>query len=108
MLPTDTLTCEILPNAVEGDSLSCSMPPLEHLDLWATNASVVSAAFTALLALFAYMAWRKQKETLDKMEKQIVATATQAVDSRQVEFFVGYVRALKTAADRCEIGRAHV
>lgn len=102
MLPTDTLTCEILPNAVEGDSLSCSMPPLEHLDLWATNASVFSAVITALLALFAFLAWREQKRTLVKMEDQIIATARQAVDSRQVEFLVGYVRALKLAADRCD------
>lgn len=102
MLPTDTLTCEILPNAVERDSLSCSMPPLENLDLWATNASVTSAAFTAFLALFAYMAWRKQKETLKKMEEQIVATARQTVDSRQVGFLVTYVQALKTAAERCD------
>lgn len=102
MLPTDTLTCEILPNAVEGDSLSCSMPPLEHLDLWATNASVLTAVITGLLALFAFLAWKEQKRTLVKMEDQIIATARQTIDSRQVEFLVGYVRALKLAADRCD------
>lgn len=98
----DVLTCELVPNAMNADSLSCSVPPLESLDLWATNASIASAAFTALLALFAYMAWRKQKETLAKMEDQIVATAKHSVDTRQAAYLVAYVKALRTAAERCD------
>lgn len=68
MLPFDTLTCELVPNAIKNDSLSCSMPPLEHLQLWATIGNLATAAVTVVLAFFAYRAWRVSRKTLERME----------------------------------------
>lgn len=62
ILPMDTLTCELVPNAIKNDSLSCSIPPLEYLQLWSTVGNVVTALLTAILvALAAWAGWTAVK-----------------------------------------------
>lgn len=69
MLPTDTLTCQVTPDSVEPTSLSCSMPPLEWLDLWTTLGSLATAVFTLALVIAAVWAGRIALETLKQQQK---------------------------------------
>lgn len=84
MMPSDTLTCDVTPNSVDPTSLSCSMPPLEWLELWTTIGGVATSVFTLVLAVFAIAAWRSsrhqleiarkaEKTTFDGMQAQILA-----------------------------------
>ncbi|MDN4611935.1 hypothetical protein [Arthrobacter burdickii] len=61
-IPRDTLTCELAPNAVKNDELSCSVPPLEYLDLWSTIGDVATALLTlALVVLAGWAGWTAVK-----------------------------------------------
>lgn len=77
VMPTDTLTCQVTPNSVEPTSLSCSMPPLEHLELWdffLSNAGTwVTALATIALVIAAIGAGRIALETLKQQQKDSYA-----------------------------------
>lgn len=72
MLPKDTLTCELIPNAVKNGSLSCSVPPLEHLQMWSTIGDVATAVLTAVLAGLALWAGRTAVKTLNQTRKNSI------------------------------------
>lgn len=73
MLTTDTLICEVTPGSVEPTSLSCSVPPLEHLELWTTLGSLATAAFTLALVIAAVWAGRIAVNTLRQMKADSIA-----------------------------------
>lgn len=77
MMPTDTLTCQVTPDSVEPTSLSCSMPPLEHLELWdviLSNAGTwVTALATIALVIAAIWAGRIAVDTLRQMKADSAA-----------------------------------
>ncbi|MCC9068812.1 hypothetical protein [Arthrobacter cryoconiti] len=78
MMPIDTLTCQITPDSVEPTSLSCSIPPLEYLDLWTMFGAWATVGATFLLAFFAWKAWNSSQATLKTMERQLVDNKTTA------------------------------
>lgn len=82
MMPTDTLTCEVTPDSVEPSSLSCSMPPLDNLELWTVLSSLVTGIATVLLAFFAFAAWRTAQLTLRSLQAQIQDTRELATESQ--------------------------
>lgn len=98
MIRQDTLTCEVDPNAIEPRSLSCSVPPLEYLDLWTTVGSLATAIFTLLLGVFAYAAWRSSQRSIKELDRQsresILASQELAVQSRQIQYLADYCNAL--------------
>lgn len=70
---TDTLTCYVTPDSVEPTSLSCSVPPLESLDLWSTLASIATAIATFALVIAAIWAGRIAVSTLRQMKADSIA-----------------------------------
>lgn len=71
-LPFDVLTCELVPDAVKNNELSCSVPPLEHPQLWSTIGDVATALLTLLLvALAAWAGWTAVK-TLDQTRQNSI------------------------------------
>lgn len=101
MMPTDNLRCEVIPNAVDVQYLSCETTPLENLDLWGSINDLASTAgvwatvgATLLLAYFAWKAWNTSQETLKKMEKQIEASRELSIESGQRSLARKYCAAL--------------
>lgn len=82
-MPSDTLTCDVTPNSLEPGSLSCSMPPLEHLELFAAWGGWVTAGATIILAIFAFAAWKTAQKTLEAMRYQIDDTRKLAEEARE-------------------------
>lgn len=75
MLPTDVLTCQLVPNAVKADSVSCSVPPLENLELWSTIGDLTTALLTILLvALAAWAGWTAVKTLKQTRQNSIDQT----------------------------------
>lgn len=77
MMPTDSLTCEVTPDSIEPTMLSCSMPPLEWLDLWTMFGAWATVGSTLLLAYFAWKAWSTSRAALQAMEEQLAAMKRQ-------------------------------
>ncbi|MBJ2119975.1 hypothetical protein I6N91_03170 [Arthrobacter sp. MSA 4-2] len=88
MIRNDTLTCELIPNAIKNDELTCSVPPLDHLQLWSTIGDVLTALVTFLLAAFALLAWLTSRRTLRQMERdssaQVREIERQVVEQRRL------------------------
>lgn len=72
-MPTDTLTCQVTPDSVEPTSLSCSMPPLEWLDLWTSIGSLATAVATIALVIAAIWAGSIAVSTLRQMKADSIA-----------------------------------
>lgn len=90
MLPTDTLTCEILPNAVKSESLSCSMPPLENLELWSTIGDVGTAILTLLLVALATWAGWTAVKTLNQTRQNSIDQTRPYVFAQVVPSIAGH------------------
>lgn len=93
MMPYDTLTCQVTPDSVEPTSLSCSMPPLDNLELWdainsllATMGAWATVGATLLLAYFAWRAWNTSQATLKAMERQMEDQSTAAQNAIDAQF----------------------
>lgn len=106
MISTDTLTCQVTPDSVEPTSLSCSMLPLEWLDLWTMLGAWATVGATLLLALFAWLAWRASSKNLELMRAQLTVTENAASSQiedqewdRQVAVLATYISALRELAD---------
>lgn len=104
-LPTDTLTCQVTPDSVEPTSLSCSVPPLDNLDLWTMLGAWATVGATLLLALFAWLAWRASSSNLELMRDQLKVTERSARSQiedqewgRQVDALANYTSAIRELA----------
>lgn len=73
MISADSLTCRVTPDSVEPNSLSCSVPPLEYLNLWTTVGSVATAIATIALVVAAIWAGRIAIQTLRQMKVDSIA-----------------------------------
>lgn len=98
MIATDTLTCQVTPDSVEPTSLSCSVPPLEWLDLWTALGAWATAGFTLVLAIFAIVAWRSSVKNIQAMDRHnqesIRANQELSVQSQQIQYLAAYCAAL--------------
>ncbi|MHA7284823.1 hypothetical protein ACX80I_00945 [Arthrobacter sp. MDT3-44] len=92
MIKRDTVTCELVPDAVKNDELSCSVPPLEHLQLWSTVSDVSTALLTLLLVVLA--AWagvtavrtlnQTRQNSIDQTRPYIFAQVVPSIAGRSV------------------------
>lgn len=89
MMHTDTLTCQVRSDAVEPTSLSCSVPPLEWLDLWTTIGSIATALGTIALVVAAIWAGRIAVSTLRQMKSDSIAQTRPYVTAAIVPSIAG-------------------
>lgn len=103
MILAETLECTVpSANAVNIATITCVTEATNLPDVWMAIAGVVTALATIVLAVFARRAWVVSRQTLKKMEDQIIAASRQATDSRQIGYLVDYTVALKTMVSKCD------